>query len=235
MRPVCRGDAPTNAAGTPRQYRHYGQAKWDLVDRIGEYCSYCEMRLPAELAVEHILPKGTNPDQELVWSNFLLACRSCNSIKKGSQDNGLTVDECLWPDRDNTFRALRYDTGGLVSCNVAAPAGLVQLAKNTIWMTGLDRVPGHPQLSPKDRRWMGRQTAWGCAELALANLRQSDTDEMRGQIVETAVARGHWSIWMTVFADDQDMLQRLIGAFPGTATDCFDDQCVAVARPNGKA
>lgn len=50
-------------------------------------------------------------------------------------------------------------------------------------------------------------------------------EEIRKGVVRTALASGFFSIWMTVFHDDGDMLNRLIDAFPGTrASGCFDAQ-----------
>lgn len=72
------------------------------------------------------------------------------------------------------------------------------------------------------------------AQHALQRLQGHDTEAMRDQIVETAQSKGYWSIWMTVFADDADMRQRLIAAYPGTATTCFDAACLLVARPGGR-
>lgn len=31
-----------------------------------------------------------------------------------------------------------------------------------------------------------------------------------------------WSVWYTVFCDDSGMRRRLLAAFPGTHTSCFD-------------
>lgn len=39
---------------------------------------------------------------------------------------------------------------------------------------------------------------------------------------------------MTVFRNDPDMRNRLIRAFPGTATNCFDPQGAPVPRPGGQ-
>ncbi|MCW7555679.1 hypothetical protein NX722_24235 [Endozoicomonas gorgoniicola] len=46
--------------------------------------------------------------------------------------------------------------------------------------------------------------------------------------------REPWSIWMTVFADDADMLNRLIQALPGAAQNCFDANGQPVTRPGGQ-
>jgi hypothetical protein len=57
---------------------------------------------------------------------------------------------------------------------------------------------------------------------------------MRQQIVDTALGRGFWSVWMTVFKDDPDMLQRFIDAFAGTCRDCFDISGNPIARQKGQ-
>jgi hypothetical protein len=60
----------------------YRQAIFDLVSGIGAYCSFCEMRIPGHLlAVEHRAPKSLYPTYTVLWRNFLLVCRDCNSIK----------------------------------------------------------------------------------------------------------------------------------------------------------
>lgn len=42
-----------------------------------------------------------------------------------------------------------------------------------------------------------------------ANLARYDNDDMRDQIVDTADASGHINVWIEVFGDDPDMVQRL--------------------------
>ncbi len=93
MRPVERGSAP-------RTYTRYQDAIGDLEARLGTYCSYCERR--TSLAVEHVIPKSKRPDLEREWTNFLLACTTCNSVKG---DKDVVIQKFLWPDRDNTFLA----------------------------------------------------------------------------------------------------------------------------------
>lgn len=118
MRPIERGDIPKDGNGNDVVYTTYQKARGDLIKRLGDYCSYCEMQLDASLAVEHVQPKkppgSTTPIQSrlLDWNNFLLACTNCNSTK-GSKD--VVLSEYLWPDKNNTFKALVYKKGGLVS------------------------------------------------------------------------------------------------------------------------
>ncbi|EEW58748.1 conserved hypothetical protein [Ruegeria sp. TrichCH4B] len=51
---------------------------------------------------------------------------------------------------------------------------------------------------------------------------------------EIAPARGFFSIWMTVFANYPDMLNRFIDAFPSTDSGCFDTSGQPVARHSGR-
>lgn len=44
-----------------------------LIERMGEYCSFCERNVSAGLAVEHIRSKDTNEPLRNEWTNFLLA------------------------------------------------------------------------------------------------------------------------------------------------------------------
>jgi hypothetical protein len=60
---------------------YYGKARRQLIQNIGQYCSYCEIPLATNLAIEHMLPKSNFPLMALVWDNFLLACSLCNSYK----------------------------------------------------------------------------------------------------------------------------------------------------------
>ena len=60
----------------------YGGARGDLVGMFGDYCSFCEIPLAGHLlAVEHRVAKSIYPTFTVLWSNFLLACRDCNSVK----------------------------------------------------------------------------------------------------------------------------------------------------------
>lgn len=226
MRPIIRGPAPT------RNPSHYDEYKDDLTDRLGYYCSYCESKLTrAATHVEHIRPKEIHPHLERDWDNLLLACTHCNSIK-GKSD--VDLNEYLWPDRDNTFRALNYSEGGVIT--PAMHGEIERKAQNTIARFGLDRVPGHRKFSPKDDRYERRRVAWDKAIRAKENLSRSDTPEQREGITELAQALGFWSIWMTVFKDEPDMLQRLLNAFPGTCKSCFDasNAYTPVARYGGQ-
>jgi uncharacterized protein (TIGR02646 family) len=229
MRPIERGSCPIDTAGVTKEFREYQEARGDLITRLGEYCSFCETPLGASLAVEHMLPKKWHPHLEKDWNNFLLACTNCNSTKGYKK---IVLADYYWPDRDNTFRAFIYLQGGIVRVNPNLTDFEQQQALKTLQLTGLDRMPGNDP-AMKDRRWLNRRKAWDIAERSLQNLKRNNTPSMREQIVDTATTRGFWSVWMSVFRDDTDMLERFINAFEGTCRLCFDDQFKLVPRPGG--
>lgn len=228
MRPVRRGDPP-------REFKNYADAAPDLRNRLGGYCSYCERQIETHLAVEHVKPKKPggveHPERYTDWNNFLLACVHCNSHKG---DTDVNLPEYVWPDSDNTFVAFEYNEGGLVR---AAP--LIEIrAQNMVQLVGLDVYHGNPiperNPSSSDFRWNARREAWKMAEGARLRIARNDSPDLRDQVVETAVCRGMFSIWMTVFKDDEDMRIRLIEAFTGTAADCFDRHGQPKHRPGGQ-
>ena len=229
MRPVDPGVVPRDGNGQPVRYQAYIQARRDLIQRLGGYCSYCEMKLDAGLAVEHIRPKSRHPDLEKAWHNFLLACPNCNATKA---DKDPAFTSLLWPHKDNTLRALQYKEQGRITPAPDLPPELVSKAQASIKLTGLDKNPDTAKAS--DRRWLGRRDAWNTAMESLENLKACDCEPMRDQIIRTALGCGYWSIWMTVFAEDGDLRRRLIRALPGTAQDCFDNEGAAVPRPGGQ-
>jgi hypothetical protein len=228
LRPVDKGPAPSTT------FTQYENARGLLIVRIGEYCSFCEMHCDADLAVEHKLPKVYVKNQHLAldWINFLLACRNCNSTK-GRKD--IELQDSLWPDTENTFHALLYGPDAMIRVNPALNPQEQQQAQTLLNLVGVHRIPKiDPQL--QDRRWMNREEAWRLAVDARDDLQNLDTATDRKRIVQLAKANGYWSVWMTVFANDQQMLSALIRSFPGTSTACFDanGQCLpsVTRQPN---
>lgn len=227
MRPVTRGAAP-------RAYTAYGQAIGDLETCLGIYCSYCERRLPTSLAVEHVVPKSLKPKLETTWSNFLLGCTNCNSVKLAQPTN---KRDFLWPDIDNTLRAYTYSAGGFVEVAAGLTAPQKRKAKKLMELVGLERhgANGHPAPAPRDKRWQQREEVWKTALLCrdkLAKLR-NDADA-QDLVIVAALGYGFFSIWMTVFAHDAVIKQRLIQGFIGTAADCFDPNFDPQPRPGGR-
>lgn len=227
MRPVERGPAP-------RDYANYRLAIGDLEDRLGRYCSYCERRLPTSLAVEHVAPKSIHPDREVEWSNFLLGCTNCNSVK---DDRDVPDDDILWPDRHNTMLALAYSRGGFVRPAGGLSPELRRRTQALIDLVGLDRHGRHGGQRParRDRRWEDRDEAWATAE-ACRNRFESlgESEEARDLVIDAAKGHGFFSVWFAVFYRHIDVKLALIDAFPGTATSCFDQDASLVNRPGAE-
>ena len=214
MRPVERGEAP-------RDYTEYGDALHDLENRLGTYCSYCESRVPIGLAVEHKIPKEPYPALELTWSNFLLGCMTCNSVKghKVKTDNAT-----LWPDLNNTMLALQYSDGGFVTVSSDLGHSLKQRAQTLIDLVGLDRHPaeGWPQPTARDRRWSEREKVWKIAEKCRSDFEQlGESDNALSIVVEAALGLGFFSVWLAVFEGHASVRIALIDAVSGTARCCF--------------
>jgi len=222
MRPVDRGK-------NDKKFNHYRDAQGDLIERLDESCSYCERKLYSATQVEHVLPKSRHPELICQWDNLLLACANCNPTK-GHED--IKREDYLWPDKDNTFLAFMYKEGGRITVNPELNDRQTKCAQNLLDLTGLQKYPGKNKKN-KDRRWRQRKEAWEGALLSLKRLSNDNTKEMREEIVEHAFSRGHWSIWMTMFKNDTDMLKRLTERFPGTSKECFDKEGSPVPRKGG--
>lgn len=233
MRPVNRGDMPKDNNENPISFKEYGDARDTLIERLGDYCSYCESPLLAP-SIEHIQPKSKEPTLEKTWGNFLLACTYCNSIKKDKTITSGNLNAYFWANTDNTFRAFIYEKDRSPQIDPSLTYAHQQIAYETLGLTGLDREPSHPLLTKKDRRWIKRNEAWTKAETAKSNLDQQPTDLMCQQIVDTATSTGFWSVWMTVFQDDTEMRSCLIEAFQGTCSNCFDDNTQPIPRLGGQ-
>ena len=239
MRPLYRGPAPTRTTGRGQQVQQseeYGFFRKSLVQRLGEYCSYCEVPLGASLAVEHIVSKGAVALLEVTWDNFVLACTNCNSTKGSQVDIDNVGDYYFASDTSiNTFQKFRYQlVNGAV---IVAPAvANDRRAVNTIALTQLNRQRVDDSKA-SDRRLANRTNTWMIATELSQRLapyyRQpggtANADPavqlLKDQIKAVAVAHGFWSVWMTVFgatdfggAPTRDGLlcELFVSTFPGT-------------------
>ncbi len=227
MRPVFRGAGPQAA-----DYDNHRTAFTELASRIGMFCSYCERRIPTQLAVEHIQPQKLYTHLKGRWNNFLLACVNCNSTK-GCQD--VVLNEVLLPDRDNTAAAYAYTMDGKIAVQAGLTDSQHDLAKRTLTLTGLDRsanseTDSNGKLVAIDRVAQRMET-WLLAQECKRDLRSNATEPFRKQIARTATAQGFFSIWMTVFKDDVVVRKLLIQEFRGTAKDCFDANTTLPVSP----
>jgi uncharacterized protein (TIGR02646 family) len=224
MRPIDRGLAP-------RSYQQYGDAIEDLTAQLGQYCSYCERHIPVGLAVEHVLPKSLHPALEKTWTNFLLSCTNCNSVK-GSQ--AVKINKLLWPDRDNTFLAIIYSKGGFVTLANNLNTKQQANAQALLDLVGLQRHPadGWDRPARRDKHWQDRENVWTAAERCKELFdKLGKSVEARELVLKFAQSRGFFSIWMIVFENYPDVKRELIQLLPGTATPCFDLNGKPLSRP----
>jgi hypothetical protein len=216
MRPVDKGASPGN-------FTDYPEARDPLIERIGDYCSYCERPL-SDPEVEHQEPKS-DPQyahKALDWTNFLLSCPTCNRQK---WDTDPRKDPIYFPDEANTAYAFYYDQASNAICarfDVAKHLNEHATAERTINLMNLNRRLD--SMGREDRRWKKRKEAWKVAERArnrhVANL-PIDTKDIES-IRELALKTGFFSVWLTVFANESAVCNDLIAAFVGTRRTCFD-------------
>lgn len=215
MRPVTRAGAPTT-------YAKYQDAIGDLESCFGCYCSYCERRFPALLAVEHVSPKISDAARETDWTNFLLGCVNCNSVKSDTPTND---QDFLWPDKDNTLSAIEYRAGGIVEPSPTLDPHIVSKAAALIELVGLNRHPGQPlakKPTDRDKRYLEREEKWRLAQTMRDMLERNNNIDFRDTLAILAKESGFFSIWIAAFHDDPDMRRRLVEAYVGTARDCFE-------------
>jgi hypothetical protein len=111
MRPVVRGPIPAKATArgaNPKRVIDYSYYRPDLIANIGEYCSYCEVPLGVNLAVEHMLSKTQSINAE-DWNNLLLACTNCNSHKLDKTKDEQSLTNYFWPSIANTSAFNTFD------------------------------------------------------------------------------------------------------------------------------
>ncbi len=231
MRPVQRGASPF-----PTDLGNYQDAKRPLVDRLGLYCSYCERYVCTGLAVEHIQPKKLPAYRNLIgrWDNFLLACVNCNACKT---DKDIVLTDVLLPDRDNTFMAFNYLPDGRVTPAPHLSPNVMRMASKLLEVTGLDKKASTIQDENGKEialdRFRQRMDAWKIAEISRVDILGNPTNAaLRRTVINLAIETGFFSIWMTVFALDADMRNRLIDAFAGTrGSGCFDPITTQLVSP----
>ena len=229
MRPVDKGMSPYQAIPA------YADALPHLEKAIGCYCSYCEMPLAHVPEVEH--KESKNSGGSLTdWNNLLLACKYCNTRKKEKIKQGEAA-QAIWPDTDNTFLAYSY-THGVPALNrtVLSQYGsqVEGKARRLFEAVVLDN---RPSSGDKDRRWSLRLEVFAVAREALQDWRIVKASEAAAaferRIIGQAQAQGFFSIWMMVFADEPEIKNALIAAFPGTARMCFDAEGAPLHRIGG--
>lgn len=224
MRPIVRGEHPSDDNGNPIHFSKYNHAKRYLIDRIGCYCSYCESRIPANLAIEHIQPKVLRPDLELSWDNFLLGCTNCNSTKS---DTPIDPQDYLFPDVDNTFEAFVYDGTGRVQKNVNLDSVLQERADHMIALVGLAKQPPRTGTrafqSASDLRLTNRVKAYRKAQEHSHTYQNHPgvRNVMLPLLKDLVIEGGFWSIWMHAFKEFPEVQEMLVTTFNGTRKEFF--------------
>lgn len=93
-----------------------------------------------------------------------------------------------------------------------------QRALRLLKLVGLEKTPATS--SPQDTRWQRRKKEWDIAEKYKSRYQNGKCD--LDCLIDYVKLAGCWSIWFTVFSDYDEVKERLIYDFPGTAVECFD-------------
>jgi hypothetical protein len=237
MRPIVKS-VKNNADGTPSEYNPWGDAKPELVEELGSFCSFCEKyNSRSALHVEHVYGKKCvdAADNYIYdhlkyrWDNFLLACVNCNSVKN-NKDIALTNPAL--PHINNLIHFIESTIGGVIVVKNGLLQAELNQTNNFISLVGLDRLPGHPQHSDKDDRWDERLKVYDIAQRQLRKYEQIPRKTDLDTIVDLARTNGCFSIWYYTFKKYDEVLNVLINGmiidgehikpFPGTHNQSFD-------------
>jgi len=232
MRPIDKGDIPTDK-GQPKAVSHYTHWRKDLVDRIGEYCCYCELKLNESLQVEHVVAQKIDDTLALDWYNLLLACGACNRKK---YDNPCPPHTHYLPDVHNTYLAFELyfasnrkqngEQAAFIKPNANLNANQAVKAKNTIQLCALDKdTTAYPTNRITDLRWRYRFQAFYSAEVwrkEWDDWGSAKANRFVPLLLSAARPTGFFSIWFRVFHDVTPIKKALVEGFPGTALNCFD-------------
>lgn len=223
MRPVNKGESPYQFI------KDYKDAQSFLENRIGIYCSYCEMPIINAPEVEHIVSK-TNGGDKTKWENLLLGCKYCNS-RKLSITTPINAGEYLWPDSYNSAIAYTYD--GAVPkvakerlLRIEPEGEIYKKAQKLFDLVKLDNMPTPKQ---KDRRFKQRYQVYQYAREWLTDWNKIKTAQYENkeiakrQIINMALVSGFFSVWMNVFGEEPEIRLKLIESFPGTQTQYYDE------------
>jgi len=206
MRAVDKGNST-------KVYAKYGDALVDLTDRLGHYCSYCEMGVNNMIEIEHVHPVH-NGGAELEWNNFLLSCKYCNTIKS---NNNLDRNGYFWPDLDNTDLLFDYTLGNdVLIIKTSLSIAHQEQTKRLVDLVGLDRYPASGKEPTKaDKRWRLRDEALILAKNSYNNwcIVKDDIASPARMVFANQIAltslNGFYSIWCKVFENEIDVLQEI--------------------------
>lgn len=228
MRPVDKG-----SSSPYEKNKVYQDALTYLEERIGLYCSYCEMPIKHVPEVEHIVAKSRGGDLT-AWSNLLLACKYCNT-RKLAEVTPETKEDYLWSDEYNTAIGYTYYNGfpqinesELRKLDITGE--IYKKAKNLYDLVSLDHIKDkNEKKKTRDRRFIERTATYYRAIDSLEGWQESKSapkpfrENLKKQIVMTVGAEGFFSVWLTVFSEEPEICNALIESFPGTRKECYDE------------
>lgn len=229
MRPINRGNIPTDVDGLPKIVSNYRNWRSDLITRIGFYCSYCNIPLKDSPQVEHVIAQDIDDTKEHDWDNMLLGCGPCNRTKSAQPCPPTTH---YLPQYHNTHLAFDY----FISTDLinSQPAAFVKFigggcsqtkSENTIKLCALDRDTTKTLSQATDLRWKYRYEA-----IKISNIWREQYDKWAYTKIDQFVIllktvvqeNGFWSIWFKKFEDVYEIRKMLLEDFPGTDLSCFD-------------
>ncbi len=203
------------------EYKPHTEARPVLLANLGHYCSYCEtcVQVGSNIEVEHVQPRkypknGPYIYQHLQykWSNFLLACQTCNGRSNKTNKN-VVLGEVHLPHLNNTFKSLEYHPAGVVKVNPVLTGDSKLHAEELRGLVGFDKYSD-------DDRIEARRNVWRVASELLFDYENGNNE--LNKLIEIIKNYGFWSIWYTVFKNHDEVRAAMIDAFPGTAKNCFD-------------
>lgn len=234
MRPLDKGNVPTNDSGTAVQPGDYKQWRRYLIERIGYFCAYCNQPLSHSLQVEHVIP--VNPRENelrgdmLDWNNVLLACGPCNNAK-----SNICIDakEFYLPENHNThlpFTVSSIDESehAVVIARENLSAYQSEKANRTIKLFKLDNIDRRNNIT--DIRSLKRKkaliTVKGTKEIFNLAKESEKFDPCKAAeyIAQIALATGFFGLWYEEFLSEPHVMEKLVdnSIIQGTALDCFD-------------
>lgn len=210
MRPIVK----TGTNGNPKEYNPWGSAKEDLINEIGDYCSYCEKKVNcSSIHIEHVRGKKVKDNAGVLiydhlkfrWDNFLLACCNCNSVK---DNKDIVLTNPFLPHENNLLHFIEISQGGLIKIKNGVAGNNLLRTTSFIDLVGLDRKPGDPNYSDKDDRWDYRLKAMDVAERQFQRYTSKQVDIET--IVSLAEALGFFSVWYYQFYGHDEVINALI-------------------------
>ncbi len=237
MRAINKGSVPL-VNGIPKKVSDYKDWRQDLIDRIGNYCCYCNMRLNDSPQVEHVVPKNPQPGHAagsmLDWDNMLLGCGPCNRAKSNNPVSSATH---YLPDVANTHLVFDYvvrnhptkpNAVGCVPVVSVGPNVDSTKAVNTIKLCGLDKISVNARAT--DLRWQYRYEALLWAKVWKKQWDDWGYNNSNGFIdllIIQIQAIGFFSIWLRTFENDQAVLEAIVSRISGNNLSCYDNRTFA--------